>query len=92
MEILKITDSEENVGNIVYMYSGLSEVLSGTARKFSAYNAGSRSVLEIAVDNGYGEMLRTEIEDKVADVIAVNYKYRFFADRVRPYGLRLLCR
>lgn len=87
MEILKITDCDANVGNIVYTYSGLSEVLSGTARKFSAYSSGGRAVLEIAVDNGYGEMLRAEIEDKVADVIAINYKYKYFAKKVHPYGL-----
>lgn len=87
MEILKITESECNVANIVYMYSGLSEVLSGMSRNFSAYNDGSRSVLEIEADGSYGDMLRAEIEEKISDIIAVSYKYANFSEAVHPYGL-----
>ncbi len=87
MEILKVTESEHNVSNIVYLYGGLSEVLNGAARNFSAYNEGKRSVLEIEAAGGYGELIRGEIEDKISDVIAVNYKYNFFVGQVHPLGL-----
>ena len=87
MEIFKITDSGANVSNIAYMYGGLSEVLSSSSRKFSAYDDGSRSVLEIEAVSGYADMIRAEIEDKIADVIAVHYKYSYFASTLRPYGL-----
>lgn len=87
METLRITDCENNISNIVYMYSGLSEVLSGSARNFSAYNDGSRSVLEIAANDDYADFIRAEIEDKIADIIAVNYKYACFSATVHPCGL-----
>lgn len=89
MENLKIVDSENNISNIVYLYSGLTEVLSGTARNFSSYSDGTRSVLEIDVCDGYSDLIKTEIEDKIADIIAVNYKYNFLSERIHPIGLSL---
>ncbi len=87
MEIIRVTDCKNNVSNIVYMYSGLSELLNGMSRNFSAYGDGSRSVLEIEADEGYSPMIRAEIEDRIADIIAVNYKYSYFSSAVHPYGL-----
>ena len=62
-------------------------MLSGTAGNFSAFNEGERTALQIEADDGYADMIRSEIEDKIADIIAVNYKYGYFADKVRPQGL-----
>ena len=87
MGIMKVTDTERNVSNIVYMYTGLSEALSGSSRNFSTYKEGSRSVLEIDASSEYSDIIRCEIEDKIADIVAVNYKYSFFLPRIRPYGL-----
>ncbi len=87
MESLKITDCESNIANIVYMYSGLSEVLSGASRSFSTYYEGDRSVLEVSADSEYVDLIRVEIEDKISDIIAVNYKYSCFSSVVHPYGL-----
>ncbi len=87
MEIIKITDSESRLSNIVYMYGSLSEVLSGASKRFSAYNDGSRSVMEIELTGDNGRYVKKEIEDKIADVIAVGYKHAVFSEGVHPYGL-----
>ncbi|MBQ9481980.1 MAG: hypothetical protein IJU84_07450 [Clostridia bacterium] len=87
MEILKITERENNLSNIAYMYGGLMEILSGASKNFSTYTDGGRSVLEIETPLDYAEMIRTEVEDKIADIIAVNYKYSYFSSAIKPYGL-----
>ncbi|MBQ9709813.1 MAG: hypothetical protein IJV67_04265, partial [Clostridia bacterium] len=57
------------------------------ARRFSAYSEGSRSVLEIDATDDFADFIRAEIEDRIADIIAVNYKYACFSSSVHPYGL-----
>lgn len=87
MDTLIITDSERNEKNIAYIYSGLSEILSGTARRFSTVNFGNRTGMEVLVDKSYSDVLKIEIEDKIADVICISYKYDFFNKNVHLCGL-----
>ena len=87
MDFLSITESDSNISNIVYLYGGLSEVLKGTQGNLSAYNDGTRATLDIETAENYTSLIRGEIEDRIADIIAVNYKYNYFSAAVNPTGM-----
>jgi len=90
MNIIKITDSNLNKSNIVYLYSVLGSYISDAKGRIDAAIDSGRAVLNLNVGNFQDETLRSEIEDKVADVIAVSYKYDFFKKRLKTYGLNNL--
>ncbi|MBQ7643364.1 MAG: hypothetical protein IJS67_05620 [Clostridia bacterium] len=87
MKEFQISDAAANEENIVYLY----EALGGAANDFGgtviAGTDSARSVLTLKFPSAYYDYMRSEAEDKIADVIAVRYKYRFFTERIKAAGL-----
>ena len=87
MASVKITDRDYNENNLIYVKNTLSEIFSQTHTKAEIKQLGSRSVLTIELCDYYKDILKSEIYDKVADVISINYKYEYFKKHVNPSGL-----
>lgn len=87
MNVLFISDGAENMENAVYLYGGLTESLCGLPCNIKAYKQTDRNVIEVSSDDCFWRIVKAEAADKIADVIAVNYKYDFFRSLCKPYGL-----
>ncbi len=87
MSEIKITDSGKNNKNILYVYSCLDEFINGMNFKAEVFSGKNRCELKIDVPCGYLDAFILEAIDKMADVIAINYKYSFFKKNVKVKGL-----
>lgn len=87
MSKLKITESALRKNNILYLNETLAPVINGL--QASCYFKDGKNRLELLIDvhSDYYEILKQEVEDKIADVIAINYKYSFFNRQLIASGL-----
>ena len=80
----------ENVGaqeNLLYVQSAVSDIAVHAGCSVRLKNFGERCVLEINYPECYADIIKSEIVDKVSEVIAINYKYNFFKKRLKIAGL-----
>ena len=87
MREIKVSDSSHNEAGVAYIYGALSGALSDLNGNIYADTDDVRSTIKIEVANAYGDYVKSEVEDKIADVIAVRYKYFFFKKFIKVGGL-----
>ncbi|MBR5439588.1 MAG: hypothetical protein IKV61_05165 [Clostridia bacterium] len=87
MSELKITESGAKSKNILYIYSSLNEFINCLNFKADILNGKNRCELIIDVPCGYQDAFLVEAIDKMADVIAINYKYTYFKRNIKLKGL-----
>lgn len=87
MSKISISESEENINNILYIQEDLSELISNTGCKLSIKKQNERSELEIEAPEYYYDIICAEVLDKIAEIIVVSYKYNFFKHNVKINGL-----
>ncbi len=90
MSQIKITEASCKSKNILYIYDNLSPIIKQLGCVSDLRGGKNRYELIIDVPSSYKELLVTEAEDKIADVISVNYKYTFFNKRINSSGLSTL--
>lgn len=82
-----LTDKDFNASNLQYIHFSLSEIFSQTETTAELSQAGSRAVLKVSCPDEYADIIKKELCDKAADVIAVNYKYDYFKKLINTSGL-----
>lgn len=87
MAVLTVTDKDYNQSNLFYVQSATSELLSQAGCTIDNSVSGSRSVLRIDSPDRYSDIVRMEIADKLAEVVAINYKYEYFSKSIKVCGL-----
>lgn len=87
MAQIVVTEKDINQSNLLYVQQTLGELLTNAGCKIKNSKLGSRSVLTVDCPDYYKDIVRAEIADKLAEVIAINYKYEFFKKRVHVNGL-----
>ncbi|MBR2614501.1 MAG: hypothetical protein IKC71_02755 [Clostridia bacterium] len=87
MTKITITERGENSKNLNYILSTLREIFNQTESSFKVVENQNRIKLEIVVPEVYKEIIKEEVLDKVADVIAINYKYDYFRKSILVNGL-----
>lgn len=85
MAIITVSDRDYNENNLYYVSSAVNEILVGTGSEYSITRAGSRTVLKINAPDCYSETVCAEVADKLADVVAINYKFDFLKKNI-PTG------
>jgi len=90
MSFIKISDSESSGTNMFYLYNQIAPIVNRLGGKAELDCRGKRCSFCIAVDKSYSGFVRAEIEDKIADVITVNYKYEYFKENIAIKGLEKL--
>ena len=90
MSELKITESSCKSKNIMYIYDNLSPIIKQLGCISDLRGGKNRYELLIDVPSSYKELLLSEVEDKISDVISINYKYTFFNKRINSSGLSSL--
>jgi len=87
MSHIVVTEKTKKEDNLLYIQNSLGEIVSQISARVNLTRAGARSVLEINLDDAYDELVRGEVAEKIAEIIAINYKYDYFNDTVKICGL-----
>ena len=87
--MVNITVSEKNENNryVAYVYGSLYSHLEACGAKAELSFDADRTNLNITADKRFDPYIRRFVEEKLAEVIAVGYKYTMFKKQVRPAGL-----
>lgn len=87
MAQITVTEKDYNKNNILYVQSSIRELLSQIGGRADVKQLGSRVVLSVDCDETFKDMVKLEIADKTAEIVAINYKYDFFKKNVKLAGL-----
>ena len=88
MRLIKISDETERADGIRYISAALKNVISETGGAISEKYNGDRAELKIKTPERFVDYIRSEAEDKIADVVAVGYKYDYFKKDIPASGLK----
>lgn len=87
MRFFKISDGVENRSGIRYVGATIAGAIAETGGECEYAEDDFRARLKIKMTERFADYLASEIEDRIADVIAVGYKYEFFRKNVSFSGL-----
>lgn len=84
---IQINESKNGEETISYLIKSLDLLTSDLGGKIEKIDSEQRSVFILYCSDECENYFRSEIEDKIADLIVINYKYKFFKRKIRPVGL-----
>ncbi len=87
MTSINITEKDYNEDNLLYIQASIGELLSHADCSVFEKNAGGRAQLTVNCPECYLDIIRSELSDKVAEIIAIKYKYEHFKKAVLVSGL-----
>ncbi len=87
MTSITITEKDYNEDNLLYIQASVGELLSHADCNIVQNNTDGRAQLMINCPECYLDIIRTELCDKVAEIIAIKYKYEYFKRLVLISGL-----
>lgn len=87
MTRITITDEERKLSNLLYVKTSVGETLTRASATAHIDTANGRAILVVEFPDEYASVLRTELADKLGEVVAINYKYDFFKETVGVSGL-----
>lgn len=87
MSQITITEKVANERNLLYVQTGLSEILNNTDCKIISSKVADRARICVLCPDEYYQVLRMEILDMVSEIITVGYKYNFLKSQVKVSGL-----
>lgn len=82
-----LSDSNARKQNVNYLLKTTAEPLKRLSGNWNIAVNGDRINLSVTLPDEYSELFNQILTDKVADVIAVNYKYEYFTRYIRTVGL-----
>lgn len=87
--MVKITVSESNSKNlnVAYIYNSMTRYLSICGADADITFDDSRTNLVMTAENRFHSYLRKFTEERVAESVAIGYKYALFQKNIRPSGL-----
>lgn len=87
MTSITISEKSYNDDNLTYIQASIGELLSHADCSVRCKNVGARSILTVNCPEYYAEIIKTELVDKVAEIIAIKYKYEYFKKYIKISGL-----
>lgn len=90
MREIKVTECSARTANLAYVSRGIAVLLDELSGYGKLIEGDCRSTLKLRVASDYEDFFRNEVEDRIADVIAVKYKYDYFKRYVKTDGLNVL--
>ena len=87
MAEITITERENNFENIRYLKSGLDELFERTGCQLNWYSASGRTSFGVDCPECYQDIIRAEMLDRTAEIIAIKYKYDYFKSQIKMGGL-----
>ncbi len=86
MENILVSESCENSENILYIRNNISQIIFKDS-KDEIVSDRHRFCIKFNVDEKVIRLATKDIADKVADIIAIQYKYLYFQERLKIGGL-----
>lgn len=74
--------------NVEYLYKTMCRSAETAGGKAYLLDDGDRCAFKATVPDDRADFFRRGLEDKIADIIAVNYKYEYFKRNLKPSGLK----
>ena len=90
MTQITVTEKDYNESNLLYVQSVMTELFSHADCTAQEYVDNGRSYLNILCPEYYEDIIRAELCDKIAEVIAIKYKYDYFKKSIFLSGLNQL--
>ncbi len=87
MTSITLSEKVTNENNLLYVQSGTNELLSHADCTLRYKACGGRAMLNINCPERYLDIVKTELADKIAEIITIKYKYDYFKETVRVNGL-----
>ncbi len=87
MTQILISDRDYNKKNLLYIQSSLTELFEQAGCKLEIQTVGSRVQLCIECPQYFQDIVLTEVADKIAEIVAIGYKYEFFKGEIKLSGL-----
>lgn len=88
MTNITISDKSSNKGNLLYIQQSLTEITNQTGTEVTVREDGQRAVMTFYCNEYFKEVIKAETADKVAEIIAVKYKYDYYKENVLTAGLK----
>ena len=82
-----VTETAEKENNLLYVQTSLSELLKRRESVASVKSRDNYSRLSVDTEDYYSGIVNAEICDKLSEIVAVNYKYRYFKKNIAIKGL-----
>ncbi len=90
MATITVSESQQNFNNLFYLQNSLAQLFCREDCSSRQQTLGDRTQLIVSFPDCYEEIISTEIIDIISEIIAINYKYKFFKNKVRVAGLSSL--
>ena len=87
MSEIKITENTSRSNNVIYVKNALNEIFERVGANVDFKTTKHRAELTVNAPENYFDLIVAEVEDKLADVIAVSYKYDYFKRKITVNGL-----
>lgn len=87
MTQISVTENENNKNNLYYVQSSLAEIFSQAGCSVNVIETDKRCILNINCPEQYKDIIKMEVGDKIAEVIAIRYKNDFFKKTISIEGL-----
>ena len=87
MAKIEITENNTFSDNLYYLQTSLGEIFNHADCTLRKNTVGERVKLTVNCPEYYADIIKAEIVDKVAEIIAVKYKYDFFQKALLIGGL-----
>ncbi len=85
---IAITEKENAQENLTYLHNSAGELLNRVGCTVRIIKIGGRVVFSVNCPECYAEVISSEIADKVAEIIAIKYKYDYFKTTLSVGGLK----
>ncbi|MBR1983103.1 MAG: hypothetical protein IKA12_00250 [Clostridia bacterium] len=87
MTRLTVSENYKNYSNVEYVKNSLSEILTHTKSSVTTNKTDDRLEFIIECSDGYSDIIKSELIDKIAEIIAINYKYNYYKNQIKIAGL-----
>lgn len=87
MTSITVTEKDYNDSNLLYVQTGASELFTHADCRVKSDSVGGRAVLTVNCSEYYSDIIKSEVSDKLAEIVAIKYKYEFFKKYLHVSGL-----
>ena len=87
MTRLTVSENCKNYTNIEYIKNNLNEILTHTKSNVCLNKTDDRIEYVIECLDGYSDIIKAELIDKIAEIIAISYKYVYYKNQIKVGGL-----
>lgn len=82
-----VTENKKSGDNLCYLQTSLVEILNNSEYTLKNNVVEDRARLTLTCPEYYADIIKMEICDKIAEIIAIKYKYEYFTKTIKVTGL-----